>query len=90
MCRKAIETVDELVAALGGSTEVGELLGLGRTAVEMWSTRGFIPNGWHLRLFLECGHRGLAVSPGLLDLPDDAFEHVKFVQHGAKPTRRYA
>jgi hypothetical protein len=76
MNKNLIMSIDGLVAALGGPAEVGDLLGIGRTGVENWSARRYIPNGWHLRLFLICCERKISVDPKLFDLQPRAFDVV--------------
>lgn len=57
-----LHTVDELIAALGGPSEVAEWAGLSNhSAVSQWRQRG-IPPGWHLRLLAECIRRGLRLD----------------------------
>lgn len=60
---KHLRTIDELIAALGGVTEVAKWAGVGKTAVSNWSARELIPPGWHLRLFAEAKARGYSVDP---------------------------
>lgn len=80
-----INTIDGLVDALGGAKAVANRLGceqiagagrLGckRNAVAMWSVRGFIPPGWHHRLFVMIWERRLCVDPQLFDMPPDGFD----------------
>lgn len=81
-----IETVDALIDALGGSAALGAALGIGRTAVEMWSTRGFVPNGWHFRLFVLCCRHSIRVSPAVFDLSREDFDClVKYAKTAADP-----
>lgn len=57
-----IGSIDELISALGGPTALGEHLGVGASAVSNWIARGYIPTGWHLRLYLEVERRGLSID----------------------------
>ncbi len=78
---RTITDVSGLVEALGGRVEVAKLLGIGGTAVSMWSERG-IPTGWHLRLAIECGRRGLTIDPALFDLPAGALDGLVMSRDG--------
>jgi hypothetical protein len=58
-----IETIEHLIEALGGSTRVAEWAGMAdHSGVSQWISRGVIPSGWHLRLYLQCCRRGLSVD----------------------------
>jgi hypothetical protein len=72
-----IHSISALIDALGGRVEVAKYLGIIPEAVSNWHTRGFIPTGWHLRLYLECQRRGLSVAPSVFELPPAAFDVVK-------------
>jgi hypothetical protein len=63
-----ITSIDDLIAALGGDTEVADWLGISQPAVGMWKSRGHIGSGWHLRLLAECRRRGLTVDPQVFGL----------------------
>jgi len=65
-----INTIDELIDALGGDTEVALWLGISQPAVAMWKSRGQIGAGWHLRLLAEVRRRGLTVSPEVFGLDE--------------------
>lgn len=71
-----IRTIDDLITALGGEEALGTRLGCGRTGVAMWKTRGYIPTGWHLRLFLMLAAKRMQPAPDLFELPEDAFDAV--------------
>ncbi len=93
MTEGRIDNVVKLVKALGGPTVVGEWLNIRTTAVSNWSSQGWIPPGWHLRLYLECLRRGLEVDPVLFGVTD---EDVRFAamrlrrSHGRRSRRRSA
>lgn len=81
-----INSIDDLVAALGGDSEVAAWLGISQPAVAMWKSRGHIGSGWHLRLVAEIRRRGMTVDPNVFGLTErdvgDLFRHeapVKFV-----------
>lgn len=62
MVNAVIQTIDQLVDALGGTGEVGEWADIGANAVANWIARGWIPPGWHLRLYIEANRRGLKLA----------------------------
>lgn len=66
-----IRTVDELIDAFGGPTAVAEWAGTEISAICNWKARGFIPTGWHLRVFIEVKKRGLDVDPRLFEISDE-------------------
>ena len=68
MVKRKISTITGLVDAFGGATEVAEFLGISAAAVSNWSLRGYIPTGWHLRLYLEGQKRGFSFAPEVFDL----------------------
>ena len=57
-----ISTVDELVDAFGGTGEFASWLDVGPSTVSNWKSFGHIPNGYHLKIFLEAYSRGLQLS----------------------------
>lgn len=71
-----ITTIPGLINALGGAASLANELGVERQAVAMWVVRGFVPNAWHMRLFLLCCERTIALAPSLFDLPGSAFDVV--------------
>jgi hypothetical protein len=76
MVKKIIHTVDQLIAAFERSgAPLPEWAGIGATAVANWAARGFIPPGWHLRLYAEAYRRGLHLDlEALFGLPPDECE----------------
>jgi len=70
---KHITSIEGLVDALGGTGPTAEFIGREDSAVSNWKARGFIPPGWHLRLFLELSRRGFTVAPSVFDLTEDDF-----------------
>lgn len=65
---KTIETVSDLVAAFGGTGAMAEWLDVGPSTVSNWKALGFIPNGYHLRIYLECQARGIDIAPSVVGL----------------------
>lgn len=57
-----IASIDDLIAAFGGTTALGDWLGVGASAVSNWQARGNIPTGWHLRIYLECERRRIPID----------------------------
>ena len=58
-----IGTIEELIKAFGGPSELGRQLGITQEAVSMWTGRGEIPSGWHLRLLVDARSRGWEIAP---------------------------
>jgi predicted SpoU family rRNA methylase len=65
---KRIETVEQLVAAFGGTFKLAKWADVVPSTVSNWKEQGHIPPGWHLRLYLECQQRNLNVSKKLFGL----------------------
>lgn len=55
-------TIDQIIAALGGTKEAAEWAGVGESAVSNWLARG-IPPGWHYRIDRELRQRGFHIDP---------------------------
>lgn len=66
-----INSIGELVDALGGDTKVAHWLGISQPAVAAWKIRKHIPTGWHVRLLAELKKRGLSVNPEVFGLSED-------------------
>lgn len=62
----AARTVEELVAAFGGTKAMADWADVGMSAVSNWIAQGYIPRGYHLRLYLEAQRRGILIDPSLL------------------------
>jgi hypothetical protein len=44
-----LDTVDDIVAAIGGNKATAKLCGVGLSAISMWRQRGMIPpDHWHV------------------------------------------
>jgi uncharacterized membrane protein len=74
MSTTMIASIKDLVAALGGRSAVATLLEIDPAAVTMWSSRGFIPTGHHLKLYVACRRRGIAIDEAVFDLPPGALD----------------
>ena len=66
-----LRTVEDVVAAFGGTAEMADWAGLGMSAISNWMARGFIPPGWHYRISAELKERGLDVAPQVFGERDD-------------------
>ena len=62
----AARTVEELVAAFGGTKAMADWADVGMSAVSNWIAQGYVPRGYHLRLYLEAQRRGILIDPSLL------------------------
>jgi hypothetical protein len=69
--RYDIESIADLIAALGGPSSIGDWLGITQEAVSNWKARDCIPPGWHLKLLVALNRRGLTVNPNLFDIDAD-------------------
>ena len=68
-----IRNIHDLVTAFGGSGKFAEWLGVTGSYVSNMLARGYLPGGFHMRVYVELRRRSLTVSPELFDLePDDA------------------
>lgn len=65
MKREILRTVDDVIDAFGGTTVVAKWLGIRHTAVSNWRAEQAIPNGWHLRFWLEAQDLGYRIDPRL-------------------------
>ncbi len=73
---KEIETVNEIVAALGGPGRTAVFLGVGASAVSNWLADGEIPRGHHLAIYLALRRRELPINLSVFQLPDRILEAV--------------
>lgn len=78
-----ISTVDELVDAFGGTGEFAQWLDVGPSTVSNWKALGYIPNGYHLRIYLEATDRDLPLAPALF-----GFKRWPASMEGARPLAR--
>lgn len=60
---RTITTIHNLIAELGGPTELAAWAGINPHAVCQWETRGVIPPGWHLRLMIRAKELGFKIDP---------------------------
>jgi len=62
---KHIAKVDQLVDAFGGTSRFAEWCDVGPSTVSNWKALGYVPSGYHLRIYLEAMARGFDLSPRL-------------------------
>jgi hypothetical protein len=65
-----LETIQDVIAALGGPSDLAEMLDVTQQAVSMWKVRGEIPAGWHYRLHIEALRRGYEIDPSVFGMVD--------------------
>ncbi len=65
---KKIYTVNELVAAYGGTKAMAEWCGVGESCVSNWKADAQIPTGWHLRMFVYACDKAWILAPELFGL----------------------
>ena len=60
---RKLRTVPEVVTAFGGPKATAEWAGVGVSAVSNWTTRSFIPPGWHYRMARHFEAKGCEIDP---------------------------
>ena len=72
--RHDIETIEDLIAELGGPTVIAEWLGISQEAVSNWKIRQNIPPGWHWKLAGAVYRKGQTINTkGVFGVdPEDA------------------
>jgi hypothetical protein len=68
---KRLNTVNEIIAWLGGPTGAAVWTGVSAGEVERWLAHDQIPPGWHLRLFLWAQSEGYEICPHAVGLRAD-------------------
>ena len=58
-----VNSVSELITALGGVSKVAALVGLRPSAVSNWKTEGFVPSRHFFEFTEELERRGFEVDP---------------------------
>jgi hypothetical protein len=66
-----IETVYGLIEAFGGMDAFAEELDVSPDSVRDWAIHGYIPNGWHLRLFAKVCALDKTIAPSVFGFRDD-------------------
>ena len=80
---KKIETLDDMVKALGGGIGLAPLLGISPQSISNWKRKKVIPSRQRLSLILLLKERGLAFAPELFGLES---RDLKILEK--KPSRR--
>lgn len=65
-----IDSVPALILALGGEVAVARNLIVHASELRRWIDTGWIPNGWHLRLYLAARQQGHEIDLRLFELAD--------------------
>jgi len=66
-----IASIDDLVAAMGGTGEAAKWAGTTDSCVSNWLARGYLPSGYHLRALLWMHSNGHQAKASLFDITDD-------------------
>jgi hypothetical protein len=74
-----INSIEELIEALGGDTAVAGMFGISQPAVANWKARGQIATGWHMRLYAEVRRMGLSINPAVFGLTEEEFVPLSLV-----------
>lgn len=69
-----INSIDQLIEALGGPSELGQEFDISQEAVSNWIARNNIPGGWHVQLYAMAGRKGLTVAPKVFRLTEKQVE----------------
>lgn len=83
-----LNTIDDLIEALGGPVKLGKSLDISQSAVSQWKVRGHISDGWHMRLFADATALGLSVNPVVFDLTEEQFAPLAVAR--SRPSARVA
>lgn len=67
---RKLDTIQDVITALGGPSELAVMLDVTQQAVSMWKVRGEIPSGWHYRLHIEALRRGCHIDPSVFGVND--------------------
>lgn len=66
-----IGSIDDLVAAMGGTGEAAKWAGTTDSCVSNWLARGYLPSGYHLRALLWMHSHGHKAKASLFDISED-------------------
>lgn len=66
-----IETIDDLIDELGGTTAVAKRCDIAPEAVSNWKRRGQIATGWHMRLAADVKRKGKMIHPDVFGMSED-------------------
>lgn len=73
---KVIETIDELIDAMGGTGEAARWAGTTDACVSNWRAREYLPSGYHLRALIWMNEHSYKAAPSLFGLNDGDVERV--------------
>lgn len=68
-----INSVRDLIDALGGATDLAHGLDMTSMSVDHWCKTGHIPPGWHLRFYIEACRLQKTVNPIVFGLTEAQF-----------------
>lgn len=71
MMATMLNTVDEVITALGGPRQVAQLVNVGPSAISNAKKAEHIPHPWRLAIYREAERRGLVIAPDLIGLPSE-------------------
>jgi hypothetical protein len=66
-----LNTVADLMAALGGATAMVKMFGGVPSRFANYKLRGAFPDSMHMRIYVECLKRGLTIAPELVGMTDE-------------------
>jgi hypothetical protein len=66
-----IASIDDFVAAIGGTGDAAKWAGTTDSCVSNWLARGYLPSGYHLRALLWLHANGFQAKASLFDLSDE-------------------
>jgi hypothetical protein len=69
--KRIISSIDDLVAAMGGTGDAAKWAGTTDSCVSNWLARGYLPSGYHLRALLWLHANGHQAKASLFDMSDD-------------------
>ena len=82
MSSRVLNSVQDVIASLGGPSELARWAGYeAPSGVSNWLTRG-IPNAYHLRLSLKAAREGFVIDPDVYGLESEDAEQFRAVFAG--------
>jgi hypothetical protein len=87
-CMRNIRTIDDVVDALGGDTEVARWLNITPAGVNHWKSREEIPGNWKLRVYVRLLDEGFDCDPVVFGLSrEDADILISRIRPVPRPKR---
>ena len=77
--KRKLQTVLEVVEALGGTKATAEWCDVGMSAISNWLDRDYIPPGWHYRMTMKLKAMGFEIEPTVFGM------HMKPEEDGRPP-----